>query len=617
MKTLCLFFLLSQLTFAQHFSELNGMEDYNENTNLFYRIYEYKNLGESIFSESRNIYNLNFEQNSDTLFFSDYTYIPPDPFSGSALTIYNYDFWDDDPKKYIYTGSSVVFSKQNSIQSPITFINRYDLDYPSHQNISGYAYVEISKNNDSILFGTNGFFIKSSDGGLNWNEHESDGKIFQSISSWSDSTLFFIGYGGLYKSTDGGQSTFLVDTAAIGYPPYNSNKFLYDQNSSTVYLLTAINNYSLSVSNNKGEAFTWSTIFTSEIPIYAAIDPSQSGHIYLARDKFIYKSTNYGNSFEIIKQFERKLVGIYKKPNSEKLYAADKYKIYEIENDSVKIIKQLPIPAEVFDWFPLAISNKWIYDSKFEGDGPPEEYTSKREVVDIINYNGKKYFKIEYTNTREASSPSYQYYRVDSSDAKIYWAYFYEDTLASEDLYLDLIAEVGDTISFGNGIILESENYFNELGLASRVREYTHILSPEMHLHLVKGLGRFYELTWELVGNIDELKGAKINGVVYGDTTLVGIDDEKKLPNSFELFQNYPNPFNPTTSIKYSVPSLQFTIIKVYDVLGNEVATLVNEQKSSGEYEVEFDASNLSSGIYFYRLNTGSFSSIKKMIYLK
>jgi hypothetical protein len=206
---------------------------------------------------------------------------------------------------------------------------------------------------------------------------------------------------------------------------------------------------------------------------------------------------------------------------------------------------------------------------------------------------------------------------VDSSDAKIYWAYFYEDTLASENLYLDLIAEVGDTISFGNGIILESENYFNEFGLASRVREYTHILSPEMHLQLVKGLGRYYELTWELVGNIDELKGAKINGVVYGDTTLVGIDDEKKLPNSFQLFQNYPNPFNPTTSIKYSVPSLQFTIIKVYDVLGNEVATLVNEQKSPGEYEVEFDASNLSSGIYFYRLNTGSFSSIKKMIYLK
>jgi len=96
-------------------------------------------------------------------------------------------------------------------------------------------------------------------------------------------------------------------------------------------------------------------------------------------------------------------------------------------------------------------------------------------------------------------------------------------------------------------------------------------------------------------------------------------------PKEFLLYQNYPNPFNPTTKIKYTIPnvethrdaSLQMVTLKVYDVLGNEVATLVNEEKQPGVYEVEFDASNLSSGIYFYQLKAGNFISIKKMVLLR
>ncbi len=70
-------------------------------------------------------------------------------------------------------------------------------------------------------------------------------------------------------------------------------------------------------------------------------------------------------------------------------------------------------------------------------------------------------------------------------------------------------------------------------------------------------------------------------------------------PSSFQLEQNYPNPFNPSTSLKYTVSSPQSVLLKVYDVLGNEVATLVNEEKPAGTYEVEFNANGLTSGIYF------------------
>ena len=89
------------------------------------------------------------------------------------------------------------------------------------------------------------------------------------------------------------------------------------------------------------------------------------------------------------------------------------------------------------------------------------------------------------------------------------------------------------------------------------------------------------------------------------------------IPDRFTLEQNYPNPFNPSTSIQYALGSMQYVSLKIYDVLGNEVATLVNEEKSAGDYEINYNALQLSSGIYFYKLQAGSFVETKKMILTK
>jgi hypothetical protein len=89
------------------------------------------------------------------------------------------------------------------------------------------------------------------------------------------------------------------------------------------------------------------------------------------------------------------------------------------------------------------------------------------------------------------------------------------------------------------------------------------------------------------------------------------------VPDKFGLFQNYPNPFNPTTSIKYQVESIKFIKLVVYDILGKEAATLVNETQSPGVYEVTFDGSQYSSGVYFYKLVAGDFSEVKKMLLIK
>ncbi|MBT8378769.1 MAG: T9SS type A sorting domain-containing protein, partial [Ignavibacteria bacterium] len=101
------------------------------------------------------------------------------------------------------------------------------------------------------------------------------------------------------------------------------------------------------------------------------------------------------------------------------------------------------------------------------------------------------------------------------------------------------------------------------------------------------------------------------------ESDLLPSVDEKFIPSEFSLSQNFPNPFNPNTIIKYQIPEISFITLKVFDVVGNEVVTLVNEELSAGEYEVEFDGSGLSSGIYFYQLKAGNFIQTKKMILLK
>jgi hypothetical protein len=98
----------------------------------------------------------------------------------------------------------------------------------------------------------------------------------------------------------------------------------------------------------------------------------------------------------------------------------------------------------------------------------------------------------------------------------------------------------------------------------------------------------------------------------------VGIkENENHLPAEFKLNQNYPNPFNPTTMISYQLPNANYISLKVFNLLGQEISTLINEEQSAGNYEVKFDASQLSSGTYIYKLDAGNFTSTKKMIVLK
>jgi hypothetical protein len=97
----------------------------------------------------------------------------------------------------------------------------------------------------------------------------------------------------------------------------------------------------------------------------------------------------------------------------------------------------------------------------------------------------------------------------------------------------------------------------------------------------------------------------------------VGVPGISNIPKTFAVAQNYPNPFNPSTVIKYQLPKTSFVTIKVFDVLGKEVSSLVNEQKEPGYYEAVFEGSKLSSGLYFYKIEAGDFVETKKMMLIK
>jgi hypothetical protein len=117
------------------------------------------------------------------------------------------------------------------------------------------------------------------------------------------------------------------------------------------------------------------------------------------------------------------------------------------------------------------------------------------------------------------------------------------------------------------------------------------------------------------------LCGTEKEGIFMADLNLTTIDDINDRSMTFSLQQNYPNPFNPRTKIKYSVPYSDIVQIKIYDILGREIKTLLAEFKPTGTYEIEFDATSvvggLPSGIYFYSLQAGSYISTKKMVLMK
>jgi len=142
-------------------------------------------------------------------------------------------------------------------------------------------------------------------------------------------------------------------------------------------------------------------------------------------------------------------------------------------------------------------------------------------------------------------------------------------------------------------------------------KQFTAINLSAANLPTVPAVDMLKQFTLSLQVEKDKTYQFNINA------SVTDVRNEENPPKSFGLQQNYPNPFNPVTTIQYDVASSQQVILKVYDILGKEVITLVNEKKAPGSYTVDFSSGKLASGTYLYRLQAGDFVQTMKMIILK
>ena len=253
-------------------------------------------------------------------------------------------------------------------------------------------------------------------------------------------------------------------------------------------------------------------------------------------------------------------------------------------------------------------------------------WEASSRVVSGSNIGGGNNYQIFRLKTYDSGKPSYVEFEKKIEKIKtpigLTWYGSLVSALPKQNTMVSYQFSVGGADSFfytprsaylgsDNFLLLQSEGYFQSVLPDSidhiRLRIYPGPLGDPI---------RIMELGFDFLHGIND-SGTYFLIDSFEDTTIVGIEDESGLPSDFRLFQNYPNPFNPQTSIRYTVLSSTYVNLIVYDILGREVTTLVNEEKYSGMYEVVFDASHLSSGIYFCRLTTGKYTETKKMVLQK
>ena len=273
-------------------------------------------------------------------------------------------------------------------------------------------------------------------------------------------------------------------------------------------------------------------------------------------------------------------------------------------------------------YYPLSIGDKWIFDVDYTYHAPPYvtiEYVWVVEVVkDTLMPNNETYFLMHQFSDPPPIYLAFE--RIDSVQLKVYTYDAEADSSNYETLKLDLSIELFDTFyTPGCEAIFSEYDTTTVFGQVFDFRGYHYICLSEDPYHIyLNGIGLYNLNWWDYWWDFNQtLRGCLVSGILYGDTTVVSVKDEVKIPLKFTLSQNYPNPFNPSTKIKYQIPVGGFVSLKVYDVLGNEVAVLVDEEKSTGSYDIEFNAVGLPSGIYFYTLKAANYIQTRKMILVK
>ena len=260
------------------------------------------------------------------------------------------------------------------------------------------------------------------------------------------------------------------------------------------------------------------------------------------------------------------------------------------------------------EYYPLQKGNKWIYKTTFYEVGPPSiTYYSKEVIGDTIMENGIKYFTLLEHGIRnyerfDTLSNEIIYYNPNAGTewTKYSLNYIKDSTVVWNSSFLAMTYKItfsqqtpSDTsyiILDGDGLVGEQVSFKNNIGIN-------------------------YQSIYEVSVSYTNLIGTILDGKEWGH--LTGVNTNKKIVTDYKLEQNYPNPFNPNTTIVYEIPVYSHVKITVYYSLGQRIRILLDKYVSPGSYKLNFNASGLSSGVYFYQMLTNEKVLTKKLILLK
>ena len=623
MKKILLFLIFFKVIYSQSYSDpaitkMFGLADSLNNSHLFYELNQYytDDFTDSIKSD---LYHFDVSTKTHEKIFSGYQVesqisLPPYDIHGRYMA--DIAFINNDPSKFIILLNTLV----GDVSSSLLFFNGTEI-YISPG--AGYRIFVSKVNPNYVYVNIEGKTIISKDGGYTWpsfDEYNSTNYLdfnLIGISPKTDSVMFGIdNENRLIRTENYGNSSIIVNDRKL----WNLQTEIYfDLNTDYVYGLfeqNVFNEYSeyyLYSSNKNGDPYTWDLIRNTTSKLNLLLNENNNGTIYLSQGNDLYQSDNYGIIFTKLFSFKRDFAGIFYESIKDEFYYSTVNQILTTNLVGIPVhqtIFQMPITKSL-DFMPLQIGNSWTYHiysrSSDIFDPSYSDYYKKYTIVDTAIVDGNKYYKID--------SPIFvgirgEYLRIGEENG-----IFYTDNFP----LFDFTAVKGDTLDAEYFITFFTGNEIDTcFGEKVIVKKYTDYSLTSGNWKFAQGLGmldRYF--TFDFGYGTETLVGAVIDGKVYGDTTVVSVKNEINIPNQFYLSQNYPNPFNPTTIIEYSIPNNEYVTLKVFDILGREIATLVNEQKSAGSYKVNFNAENLPSGVYIYKLSSGNYTTSRKMLMIK
>jgi hypothetical protein len=287
----------------------------------------------------------------------------------------------------------------------------------------------------------------------------------------------------------------------------------------------------------------------------------------------------------------------------------------------------IPVNVDSINTFNIILWNTGVTE--------PGVSTVEINVIKTFLDNGGNLYLNGVDIAYQLADPASPYYTSETID--FFTNYLHSSYILREHSALITQGINGDPITDGIGMMNivggtgantinhSAGHYANQISAEgmSNANILSFWLKPDEHpgiraFHGISGKVVFTTFGFETIA-LAERRSLFAERIIDWLNIPVSVDDNNSdfSPVSFELMQNYPNPFNPNTSITYRIPETSLVSIKVYDLISREVAVLVNEVKQSGSYQINFGSENLASGVYFYKMTAGDFSSVKKMNLLK